>query len=103
MLPYWYQAAHERGVTRGVAVVHFDTHDDLSLPHAGSLRQPTELGDVGTDLGGWSSRDGGWQSDLNRHVARNDVFILDAAMTGLVDRVLFIGQQRAAAKEKKNG
>ena len=40
VLPYWYRAAELQGAASNVTVIHFDTHDDLSLPHSGPLQPP---------------------------------------------------------------
>jgi hypothetical protein len=75
VLPYWYLAASHAKPKGKILAVHFDSHDDLSLPFAGHF--------------GKSYLD---ETHWNRYVARNDVFILDSVVRGLVDEVVWFAQ-----------
>jgi hypothetical protein len=72
-LPYWYDVARRKQDEGSRLLVHIDTHDDLALPRSG----------------GFAS----WRDDTappNHFVARNDCFVLDAVVRGLIDEVVFI-------------
>jgi hypothetical protein len=75
VLPYWYHAARHIKPSEKIALVHFDGEDDLRLPFAGQF--------------GRSYLD---ESHWNRHMTRNDVFIMDSVARGLVDEIVWFTQ-----------
>lgn len=82
-LSYWYHAARKTLKLTGTdarardarpkVLIHIDTHDDLALPRSGSFA-PWDDGDA----------------PVNVFVTRNDCFILDAVVRGLVDEIVFV-------------
>ena len=87
-LPYWYDAARRAQRTAdddsssssdsdsGVGprlLVHIDTHDDLALPRSGGFAPWTDAA-----------------APANHFITRNDCFILDAVVRGLIDEIIFV-------------
>eukprot|EP01043_Picozoa_sp_COSAG02_P046503 COSAG02_NODE_4355_length_5460_cov_2.632904_3_plen_739_part_00 len=86
-LPYWYEAARREQQDRQKAsgagnigigdrkklLVHIDTHDDLALPRSGGNAPWNDAAAL-----------------PNHFVTRNDCFILDAVVRGLLDEIVFV-------------
>ncbi|CAH1803105.1 unnamed protein product [Owenia fusiformis] len=89
VLPYWFQAA-SNGVLKKErnVLVHIDGHPDFVLPQLvhgyPRFRLPTSDG------------------ELYRMIQKNDVFITSAAMSGLIDRVIWIIPSWASPVDRFN-
>ena len=71
-LAYWYEAARAAQPHQPALLLHLDTHDDLAMPRSGSSAPWQEGGEP------------------NGFITRNDVFIMDAVVRGLVDEMAYV-------------
>lgn len=77
VIPYWFDAANARAIPRhGNTLIHIDGHDDMAIPvHFDEF-----------PIFRWPKT----KQDFKSLLQRNDVFIIEAIISGLIKRVVWI-------------